>query len=170
MGVGPQEQFINCADVAILPDCKEFKIKTHTPLHAIPLSTSTSTRKNPSHNDNVWMSPQQQGQITNVKKSSTSVRKNPKQNNNVRMSPQQHRQTTNVKKYTIPQQTTRSVSNKSTVQPRGLGCYAVGMFAGVEDSAEWCNLNCYADKPFCPATHCRCGVRASPARVSYLLQ
>ena len=31
------------------------------------------------------------------------------------------------------------------------------MFADVPDMNYWCDLNCNAEIPFCPKTHCRCG-------------
>ena len=37
------------------------------------------------------------------------------------------------------------------------GCYAIGMFADMPDMNYWCDINCNAELPYCPKTHCSCG-------------
>ena len=225
MGIGPQEQFINCADIAILPDCTDFNRQTSTSPPTASSQTNTRYTGNTwttnedstwatddddiwkndggdtlttdqgdtwttdedntwTNDDNTWTTDEDDTWTTDEGNAWTTGQENSWTTNqdNTRTTGQentwttyqdnkwktnqhdQHTTTAGVYKSTNSWQTENT--HGTTLVSHGFPCHGIGMFAGVSGSDNWCSKNCYAEKPFCPTTHCRCGAQYSEKKVN----
>ncbi|KAK3587684.1 hypothetical protein CHS0354_042468 [Potamilus streckersoni] len=135
VGFGPQEQFINCADVAVLPDCTNVA-PTHSPTVTYPpwgsSFSTTSTLVSPSDDTPLE-------QTITIRPGTTPVRQR-----------KTTFQLTTIRKTSgIP---TSQVTNKRV----GIQCKAADIWVGNRRMDKWCMTNCLHDPPYCPITHCTC--------------
>ncbi|KAK7476301.1 hypothetical protein BaRGS_00032494, partial [Batillaria attramentaria] len=126
IGCGPQENFVNCVDIAITPtsDERPQQQSSSTTATATPATTTTATTAaNSSTSDE---RPQQRASSANA---------------------------TATPATTTP--ATTAANSTTTSEPRS-GCRAAGAYEGKALVDEWCAFSCGYQKPYCPSSHCVC--------------
>ena len=173
VGLGKQEQFINCADIAILQDCSNFTLQATPPVANSQYTHSGHTSTwDKSYHSHRQMTNHQHGQWTTQRNNQWT------ENQHGQWADQQHGQWTTHEnnQWTdddedddLEEPNTFTDDQTTIWRPAGLatksapfragehGCYATGMFADIPNMSYWCDINCNAKVPFCPKSHCRCG-------------
>lgn len=138
IGCGPQEEFINCADISIsFNNSSDDRTASPSPKSTISLTPISSTVPSRSPRSSTTLSRLVSAQSATPETTRISPRTSPES----------------------PETTLRKLSSTtwlpatSTIPPAS-GCRAIGLFEGNVAMDKWCETNCALN--FCPSTHCKC--------------
>ncbi|KAL3885721.1 hypothetical protein ACJMK2_025766 [Sinanodonta woodiana] len=135
VGLGPQEQFINCADVAVLPDCTT----------VAPTNSPSST-----------FSPQRTRFKTNFTQVSPSDDTTSESTTTKRPRTTRMRQRKTTFQPTTLRKASPITTSLATNRFVGTQCQATGIWIGNHNMDTWCMTNCLHDPPYCPISRCAC--------------